>query len=167
MTNPSTISMPHHHHAAPTHYEPMSLNRLAFSATIHCFTGCVIGEVLGLIVATAFGWSNAASIVTAVVLAFIFGYAFTLLRLVRSGMALVASLSLAFAADTVSISVMEVIDNGVMLMIPGAMEAGLTDGLFWGSLALSLAAAFVVALPVNRWLIAKGRGHAVVHAHHH
>src|SRR5918997_4493133 len=98
MTNPSTISMPHHHHAAPTHHEPMSLNRLAFSATIHCFTGCAIGEVLGLIAATAFGWSNAASIVTAVVLAFVFGYALTLLPLVRSGMALVAALPLAFAA---------------------------------------------------------------------
>ena len=144
-----------------------SLNRLAWNATLHCFTGCAIGEVLGLALATALGWSTAASIVAAVVLAFVVGYAFTLVPLLKTGMRLTTAVSLAFAADTVSITVMELVDNALMLVIPGAMDAGLTKPLFWGSLAVSLAVAFVVAYPVNRWLIVGGPGHAAVHGHHH
>ena len=143
-----------------------SLNRLAFSATGHCLTGCAIGEVLGMVIGTALGWGNAATIALAVALAFFFGYALTMLPLVRSGLALSAVLPLALAADTLSITVMEIVDNAVMLIIPGAMEAGLTSPLFWGSLAFALAVAFAVAFPVNRYLIARGRGHAVVHQYH-
>ncbi len=143
-----------------------SLNRLAFSATAHCLTGCAIGEVLGMIIGTALGWGDFATIALAVVLAFFFGYSLTMLPLLRSGMALAAVLPLAFAADTLSITVMEIVDNAVMLMIPGAMEASLTNLLFWGSLAFALAVAFVVAFPVNRYLISRGKGHAVVHEHH-
>jgi hypothetical protein len=144
----------------------VSLNRTAAAATTHCLTGCAIGEVLGLAIATALGWGNAASIALAIVLAYCFGYALTLRSLLRSGIALRPALGIAFAADTVSITVMEIVDNAVVLAVPGAMEAGLGDALFWGSLALGLALAWVAAFPVNRWLIARGRGHAVVHAHH-
>jgi hypothetical protein len=143
-----------------------SLNRLAFSATAHCLTGCAIGEVLGLVIATALGWGNAASIGIAVVLAFIFGYSFTLVPLLGAGIVLGTAIGLALAADTLSIVVMEIVDNTIILLWPGAMDAGLADLLFWGSLAVSLAIAFVAAFPVNRALIARGRGHAVVHAHH-
>ena len=143
-----------------------SLNRVAFSATAHCLTGCAIGEVLGMVIGTALGWGNVATIALAVVLAFFFGYSLTMLPLLRSGLALATVLPLAFASDTLSITVMEIVDNAVMLVIPGAMEAGLTSPLFWGSLAFALAVAFVVAFPVNRYLIARGRGHAVVHRHH-
>jgi hypothetical protein len=143
-----------------------SLNRLAFSATAHCLTGCAIGEVLGLVIGTILGWSTLATIALAVVLAFFFGYSLTLLPLLRSGMALTAVLPIAFAADTLSITVMEIVDNLIILVIPGAMEAGLTSLLFWGSLAFALAVAFVAAFPVNRWLIARGKGHAVVHEYH-
>jgi Domain of unknown function (DUF4396) len=142
------------------------LNRTAFSATAHCLTGCAIGEVLGLVLATWWGWGNAASIALAVVLAFFFGYSLTLLPLLRGGIALGAAVGIALAADTLSITVMEIVDNGVVLLVPGAMAAGLGDLLFWSSLALSLAIAFVAAFPVNRWLISRGRGHAVVHEHH-
>ena len=147
--------------------EKTSLNRLAFSATAHCLTGCAIGEVLGMVIGTALGWSDVATIALAVVLAFFFGYSFTVVPLLRSGLALTATLPLAFAADTLSITVMEIVDNAIMLVIPGAMEAGLGNPLFWGSLAFALAVAFVAAFPVNRWLIARGRGHAVVHEYHH
>jgi hypothetical protein len=143
-----------------------SLNRLAFSATAHCLTGCAIGEVLGLVIGTILGWSTLATIALAVVLAFFFGYSLTLLPLLRSGMALTAVLPIAFAADTLSITVMEIVDNLIILVIPGAMEAGLTSLLFWGSLTFALAVAFVAAFPVNRWLIARGKGHAVVHEYH-
>jgi hypothetical protein len=143
-----------------------SLNRLAFSATAHCLTGCAIGEVLGLVIGTILGWGTFATIVLAVVLAFFFGYSLTLLPLLRSGLALTAVLPIAFAADTLSITVMEIVDNLIILIIPGAMEAGLTSLLFWGSLAFALAVAFVAAFPVNRWLIARGKGHAVVHEYH-
>jgi Domain of unknown function (DUF4396) len=142
------------------------LNRLAFSATAHCLTGCAIGEVLGLVIGTLLGWGNVATIALAVVLAFFFGYSLTLLPLLRSGLALATVLPIAFAADTLSIAVMEIVDNLIILIIPGAMEAGLGSLLFWGSLALALAIAFVAAFPVNRWLIARGKGHAVVHEHH-
>lgn len=140
---------------------------MALRATLHCLAGCGIGEIIGLAVGTALGWGNAPTIALAVTLAFCFGYLFTLVPLVRGGMALRAAAGVALAADTISITVMEIVDNAVILVIPGAMEAGLGSPLFWGSLALALAVAFVVAYPVNRWLIARGRGHAVAHAHHH
>jgi len=148
------------------HGNETSLNRVAFSATAHCLTGCAIGEVLGMVIGTALGWGNVATIVLAVALAFFFGYSLTMLPLLRSGMALAAVLPLAFASDTLSITVMEIVDNLIMVAVPGAMEAGPTSLLFWGSLAVALAVAFVVAFPVNRYLIARGKGHAVVHQHH-
>ena len=148
------------------HGDGASLNRVAFSATAHCLTGCAIGEVLGMVIGTALGWSNVATIVLAVTLAFLFGYSLTMLPLLRSGMALTTVLPLAFASDTLSITVMEIVDNAIMLLVPGAMEAGPTSLLFWGSLAFALAVAFVAAFPVNRYLIARGKGHAVVHQHH-
>ena len=143
-----------------------ALDRVAFSATVHCLTGCAIGEVLGMVIGTALGWSDLATIALAVALAFFFGYALTIGPVLRSGLALRAAVPVALAADTVSITVMEVVDNAVMLLVPGAMEAGLASWLFWGALAFALAVAFVVTLPVNRWLIARGRGHAVVHGLH-
>ena len=142
------------------------LNRTAFSATLHCLTGCAIGEVLGIVIGTALGWSNVATIVLAIVLAFFFGYGLTMLPLLRSGMALGAVVPLAFASDTLSITVMEIVDNLIIVAIPGAMDAGLGSLLFWGSLAFALAVAFVAAFPVNRYLISRGKGHAVVHQHH-
>jgi hypothetical protein len=153
-----------------THVHPSpaipSLNRLAFSATVHCLTGCAIGEVLGLVIGTALGWGNGATIALAVVLAFLFGYGLTMLPLLRSGLAFGAALGLALASDTASIAIMEIVDNAIMLLIPGAMHAGLGTALFWGSLAVALLIAGVAAFPVNRWLIARGRGHAVALAHH-
>ncbi len=148
------------------HGNETSLNRVAFSATAHCLTGCAIGEVLGMVIGTALGWGNVATIALAVALAFLFGYSLTMLPLLRSGMALAAVLPLAFASDTLSITVMEIVDNLIMVAVPGAMEAGPTSLLFWGSLAFALAVAFVAAFPVNRYLIARGKGHAVVHQHH-
>jgi hypothetical protein len=143
-----------------------SLNRMAADATTHCLTGCAIGEVLGLVIATQLGWGNAESIVVATVLAFAFGYSLTLRPLLSSGLALRAAMGVAFAADTVSIIVMEIVDNGTELAIPGAMNAGLTDMLFWGSLVVSLALAWIAAFPVNRWLLQRGLGHAKAMAHH-
>ncbi|MBA2537021.1 MAG: DUF4396 domain-containing protein [Actinobacteria bacterium] len=143
-----------------------SLNRIAASATTHCLTGCAIGEVLGFVIGTWRGWGDVPTMALAVALAYLFGYSFTLGPLLRGGIALGTALGLALVADTFSITVMEIVDNGVMLVVPGAMEAGLGDALFWGSLAFALAVAWVAAFPVNRWLIARGRGHAVVHAHH-
>ena len=142
------------------------LNRTAFSATLHCLTGCAIGEVLGVVVGTALGWSAVATIALAIVLAFFFGYGLTMLPLLRSGMALGAALPLAFASDTLSITVMEIVDNLIIVVIPGAMDSGLGSLLFWGSLAFALTVAFVAAFPVNRYLISRGKGHAVVHKHH-
>lgn len=144
-----------------------SLNRLALAATLHCLTGCAIGEVLGLVLGTAFGLGTGATMVLAIVLAFAFGYGLTLLPLVRAGLPLAAALNLALATDTLSITIMEIVDNSLMLAIPGAMSAGLASPLFWGSLAVSLVVAGAAAYPVNRWLIARGRGHALAHAHHH
>ena len=143
-----------------------SLNRTAFSATLHCLTGCSIGEVLGMAIGSALGWGNFATIVLAIVLAFFFGYGLTMLPLLRSGMALGAVLPLAFASDTLSITVMEIVDNLIVVVFPGAMDAGLGSLLFWGSLAFALVIAGVVAFPVNRYLISRGKGHAVVHQHH-
>jgi hypothetical protein len=139
---------------------------MAASATAHCLTGCAIGEVLGLVIGTALGWSNAATIALAIVLAFLFGYSLTMLPLLRAGFTLGVAVPLAFASDTFSIAVMEIVDNGVMLAIPGAMDEPLSNPLFWGALAFAFAVAFVFAFPVNRYLIARGRGHAVVHAYH-
>jgi len=142
----------------------MTLNRLAF--TVHCLTGCAIGETLGMIIGTALGWSDWETIALAVGLAFFFGYSLTMLPLLRSGMALGTVVPIALAADTVSITVMEIVDNGIMLLVPGAMDAHLDNLLFWGSLAFALLVAGAVAFPVNRWMIARGKGHAVVHGHH-
>jgi hypothetical protein len=159
-----------HHGLHATHQAPgaagSSLNALAWSATLHCLTGCAIGEVLGMVIGTALGWGNLETIALAVALAFLFGYALTIRPLLASGMAFRQAARLALAADTASITVMEIVDNLIMLVIPGAMDAGLDSVLFWGSLAFALAVAAVAAFPVNRWLIARGRGHAVVHAHH-
>ncbi|WP_043624078.1 DUF4396 domain-containing protein [Nonomuraea candida] len=141
--------------------------RMAASATLHCLTGCAIGEVLGLVIATALGWHTVPSIALAVVLAFFFGYLLTLLPLRRAGVTWKNAIKLALAADTVSIIVMEIVDNGVMLAVPGAMDAGLASGLFWGALAFALLVAFLVTTPINKWIIGKGKGHAVVHAYHH
>lgn len=140
---------------------------LAVGATLHCLTGCAIGEVLGMVVGTALGLSDLGTVALAVALAFLFGYAMTLGPVLRSGMTLAAAVPVALAADTVSITVMEVVDNAFMLLVPGAMDAGLASALFWGSLTASLAIAFVVTVPVNRWLIARGKGHAAVHHGHH
>jgi hypothetical protein len=143
-----------------------SLNALAFSATVHCLTGCAIGEVLGMIIGTAFGWSDLGTIAIAVALAFFFGYTLTSLPLLRAGMALSAVIPIALASDTISIAIMEIVDNAILLLIPGAMEAGLGDIGFWAALAVALLIAGAAAYPANRWLIARGKGHAVVHRHH-
>ena len=135
----------------------------AASATLHCLTGCAIGEVLGMVLGTAFGWANAPTIVVSIALAFVFGYALTMRGVLRAGVGFRQAVRVALAADTVSIIVMEIVDNLVIVGVPGAMDAGLADALFWGSLVFSLAVAFVIALPVNRWMIGRGRGHAVVH----
>lgn len=155
-----------HHHPSLAPQESSSSWRVALSATIHCLTGCAIGEVLGMVIGTALEWSNAATVVLSIVLAFFFGYALTLRPLVSSGMALRSAISLAFAADTISITIMEIVDNALMLAIPGAMDAPLTSFFFWSALALSLVVAGIAAFPVNAWLIKRGRGHAHVHAHH-
>jgi hypothetical protein len=143
---------------------------MAVMATAHCLTGCAIGEVLGMVLGTAFDWGNGLTVAVAIALAFFFGYALTIRGILVAGVSLGAALPLAFASDTLSIAVMELVDNLVMVVIPGAMDTGLASPLFWGSLAFSLAVAFAVAVPVNQWLIAKGKGHAVVmslHEHHH
>jgi len=142
------------------------LTRSAFQATLHCLTGCAIGEVLGLAIATALDWGNAASIALAVVLAFFFGYLLSLRPVLAAGVTFRRAVRIALAADTLSIATMELVDNAIVLVVPGAMEAGLLEGLFWWSLAVAFAVAFAVTLPVNRALIARGRGHAVAHRFH-
>jgi hypothetical protein len=137
--------------------------QLAVSATLHCLTGCAIGEVLGMIVGTALGFSNLGTVVLSIALAFLFGYGLTSLPLLRAGLALAVVVPIALASDTLSIATMEIVDNTIILLVPGAIDAGVGDLLFWGSLAFSLAIAGIVAVPVNGWLIARGRGHAVVH----
>ncbi len=156
----------HAHHAHHAHAGDASLNRTAFLATLHCLSGCAIGEVAGLAIGTAVGLSNGETIALAIVLAFLSGYALTMLPLLKAGMGFRQASKLALAADTASIAIMEAVDNGVMLVIPGAMDAPLSSGLFWGSLAIALGIAGAAAYPVNRWLIARGKGHAVMHAHH-
>jgi putative flippase GtrA len=143
-----------------------SLTGSAVQATLHCLTGCAIGEILGMVIATAAGWSNAPSIAISIVLAFFFGYLLTIRGVLKAGVGPRRALSLAFASDTLSITTMEIVDNGFIVLVPGAMDAGLGNALFWWSLGVSLAIAFVVAVPVNRWLIARGRGHAVMHELH-
>ncbi|MFF7067616.1 DUF4396 domain-containing protein [Streptomyces pseudovenezuelae] len=138
----------------------------AVQATLHCLTGCAIGEVLGMVIGTALGWGNLPTTVLAIVLAFFFGYSLTLRGVLKAGMGFRAALRVALAADTLSIAVMELIDNGVIVLWPDAMDAELADLLFWVSLAISLAIAFVVTVPVNKWMIGRGKGHAVVHQHH-
>ncbi|MDO9116749.1 MAG: DUF4396 domain-containing protein [Nitrospira sp.] len=156
--------MAHRHHGAVQ--DTTSLTRTAFMATLHCLTGCTIGEVLGMVIGTALGWSNWPTVALAVALAFLIGYGMTLWPLRKAGMAWGAALGLALASDTLSMGTMELVDNAIMLVIPGAMDAGLSDPLFWGSLIVSLILAGAAAFPVNRWLIARGKGHALVHAHH-
>jgi hypothetical protein len=151
-----------HEHHIPT--GGPELTRVALSATLHCLTGCAIGEILGIVIGTTLGFSNLATISLAVALAFLFGYGLTSLPLLRAGLALAAVVPIALASDTLSIATMEVVDNGVVLAVPGAMEAGLGELLFWGALAFALVVAGAVAVPVNRWLIARGKGHAVIHA---
>jgi hypothetical protein len=139
---------------------------MAAQATLHCLTGCAIGEVLGMVVGTWLGWSNLATVVLSIALAFVFGYALTLRSVLRSGLDVRSALKIALAADTASIAVMEVVDNAVVLAVPGAMDAGLGSLLFWGALAFSLAVAFVVTMPFNKWMIGRGKGHAVMHTFH-
>jgi hypothetical protein len=151
----------HQHHEMPT--SGSALTGVAISATLHCLTGCAIGEVAGVAIGTALGWSDLATIALAIGLAFLFGYALTSLPLLRAGLAFAAVVPIALASDTLSIAVMEIVDNAILLLIPGAMDAGLDTLLFWGSLSMALFVAGLFALPVNRWLIARGKGHAVVH----
>jgi Domain of unknown function (DUF4396) len=148
-----------HEHAG----HQMDVNRMAVSATLHCLTGCAIGEVVGVIIGTALGWSNGATIVLAIVLAFVFGYSLTSLPLLRAGLALAVVFPIALASDTLSIAVMEIVDNSIVVAIPGAMDAGLDDVLFWGSLSFALFVAGFCAYPVNRWLLQRGKGHTAVH----
>jgi hypothetical protein len=155
---------PHLPHAP--HAPAESLNHVALVATLHCLLGCAIGETAGLVIGTALGWGNGATIALAVALAFLSGFALTAIPFLRRGFALGQALRIAFAADAASITIMEIVDNALMLAIPGAMDAPLTSAFFWGSMLVSLAVAGVVAYPVNRWLIARGKGHAVAHDHH-
>jgi hypothetical protein len=149
------------HHAMPT--KGSALTAVAISATLHCLTGCAIGEIAGMAIGTAFGLSNSVTVILAVSLAFVFGYGLTSLPLLRAGLILSTVIPIALASDTLSIATMEIVDNAIILAIPGAMEAGLDSLLFWGSLSFSLVIAGAFAVPVNRWLIARGKGHAVVH----
>jgi hypothetical protein len=156
------MSAQHEHgHAMPT--SGRALNGVALSATLHCLTGCALGEIAGMIIGTAAGLSNWTTVALAVVLAFLFGYALTSLPLLRAGLALAAVIPIALASDTLSIAVMEIVDNAIILLVPDAMDAGLGSVLFWGSLAFALAVAGAFAFPVNRWLIARGKGHTAVH----
>ncbi|HXG72001.1 MAG TPA: DUF4396 domain-containing protein [Gemmatimonadaceae bacterium] len=155
------MSIAHEH----GHTEP-SVRRVALRATIHCLTGCAVGEVLGMVIGTGLGWSTTQTIVLSVALAFVFGYAFTFFPLLRSGLPIGVALPLAFASDTASIALMELVDNGIMLMIPGAMESPLSSAIFWVALAAALVIAGIAAFPLNMWLISRGRGHALVHAYH-
>jgi hypothetical protein len=157
----------HEHHAHHEHHHEGSLTRTAVQATLHCLTGCAIGEILGMVISTALGFGDVLSIVVSIALAFVFGYALTLRPVFAAGIAPRRALQLAFASDTLSITTMEIVDNGFIVLVPGALAAGLGDGLFWWSLLTSLVIAFVATVPVNRYLIARGKGHAVMHEFHH
>jgi hypothetical protein len=152
----------HHHHELPT--SGRALDGVAIAATFHCLTGCALGEIAGMAIGTALGFSNLQTVLLAVALAFLFGYSLTSLPLLRAGLAVSAVIPIALASDTFSIATMEIVDNAIVVVIPGAMEAGLDSLLFWGALSFALAVAAVVAMPVNRWLIQRGKGHAAVHA---
>ncbi|MFJ9828471.1 DUF4396 domain-containing protein [Streptomyces sp. NPDC101160] len=156
----------HHAHHGHDHGDGRVSWSMAAQATLHCLTGCAIGEVLGMIVGTAFGWGNAPTMVLAIVLAFFFGYTLTLRGILKAGVDFKTAFKVALAADTLSIAVMEIIDNGVIALWPGAMDAHLSDALFWITLAISLLVAFVLTTPVNKWMIGRGKGHAVVHQYH-
>jgi len=153
----------HEHHHEPLPTSGRALDRVALSATLHCLTGCAIGEIVGVAIGTALGWSNLPTIILAIALAFLFGYSLTSWPLLRAGLAVAAVIPIALASDTLSIAIMELVDNAIILVIPGAMEAGLGELMFWGSLAVALVIAGFAAFPVNRWLLARGKGHAVVH----
>ncbi|MBW5252518.1 DUF4396 domain-containing protein [Streptomyces poriferorum] len=157
----------HHSGHADDHAAGGASWSMAARATLHCLTGCAIGEILGMVIGTALGWGNMPTMALAIVLAFFFGYTLTLRSVLRSGVDFRTAFRIALAADTLSIAVMELIDNGVIVLWPGAMDATLSDVLFWGALAISLAVAFVVTTPVNKWMIGRGKGHAVVHRYHH
>ena len=161
------ITTPEHDHEDHGHHHAMEASwTMALSATLHCLTGCAIGEVLGMIIGSALGWSNGATIALSIALAFLFGYSLTSMPLLRAGMALAAVVPVALATDTVSIAIMEIVDNAMMLLIPGAMNAGLDQLGFYAALTASLIIAGTAALPVNRWLISRGKGHAVMHRYH-
>ncbi|MGW7358155.1 DUF4396 domain-containing protein [Streptomyces sp. NPDC054802] len=155
------------HGHAHTHGEGKVSWGMAAKATLHCLTGCAIGEVLGMVIGTALGWGNAPTMALAITLAFFFGYSLTLWAVVRAGLSLKAAIGVALAADTISITVMEIVDNGVLLLVPGAMDAHLAGWLFWSALTFAFFVAFLVTTPVNRWMISRGEGHAVVHRYHH
>ncbi|MER5965562.1 DUF4396 domain-containing protein [Streptomyces sp. NPDC002057] len=166
----------HVEHAAPTgheghgdgHHTPGKVSwSMAARATLHCLTGCAIGEVLGMVIGTALGWGNTQTMILAIVLAFFFGYALTLRGILSAGVDFKTAFKVALAADTLSIAVMEIIDNGIIALWPGAMDAHLDEPFFWIVLAIALAAAFVITTPVNKWMIGRGKGHAVVHQYHH
>lgn len=162
MVSMSTSTQQHHEHA----HGDQSLNRMSVMATLHCMAGCVLGEIVGLVIATALGWGNLASIVLAVTLAFIFGYALTSSSLLRAGLTVAAVIPIALATDTISITTMEIIDNAFMLVVPGAMDAYLDDLLFWASMIGGFVIAFPFAFWVNRLLLQRGKGHALVHQYH-
>ncbi|MEV7235159.1 DUF4396 domain-containing protein [Streptomyces sp. NPDC051020] len=158
----------HSAHAGHTAHTPGRVDwAMAARATLHCLTGCAIGEILGMVIGTALGWGNTGTMALAIVLAFFFGYTLTLRSILKAGVDFRTAFRVALAADTLSIAVMELIDNGVIVLWPGAMDAQLADALFWGTLTLSLAVAFIVTTPVNKWMIGRGKGHAVVHQYHH
>ena len=160
-----TGEIEHGHEAGPAGFGSVPWS-VAAAATLHCLTGCAIGEVLGMVIGTAAGLHNAATVALSVALAFVFGYGLTMRSVLRAGVDVRTALKVALAADTVSIAIMELLDNAFVLAVPGAMDAGLTSVLFWASLAGSLVVAFVLTTPVNRWMISRGRGHAVVHQYH-
>ncbi|GAA2767854.1 DUF4396 domain-containing protein [Streptomyces paradoxus] len=158
--------MDHTAHEPEKHAHGAASWGTAVKATLHCLTGCAIGEILGMVIGTSLGWANVPTMVLAIGLAFLFGYSFTLFAVLRSGIGLKAAIKIALAADTVSIAVMEIVDNAIIALTPGAMDAHLSDGLFWSALLGGFAVAFLITTPVNKWMIGRGRGHAVVHAHH-
>jgi hypothetical protein len=169
MTSPQvhdTLAHDHHGHDPHAHHDMGSVNKMAVSATLHCLTGCAIGEIAGLMIGTAIGLSTGWTIVLAVSLAFLFGYVLSTLPLLKAGLGLGAALSVVLAADTLSIATMEVVDNLVMALIPGAMDAGLVNVIFWVGMIIALTVAFFAAWPVNRYLLQRGKGHALTHEYH-